>query len=365
MSTPSVDLRYMRHALGLARRGVGRTAPNPAVGCVIVSSDGRIVGRGWTAPGGRPHAETQALMAAGSAARGATAYVTLEPCAHYGQTPPCAMALIDAKIARVVVAVTDPDPRVAGKGVAMLREARIAVTEGVCRAEALALNQGFFLCRTVGRPMVTLKLATSLDGKIASAGGESKWITGPAARRYGHMLRASHDAILVGIGTALADDPELSCRLPGLEDRTPVRIVLDSQLLLPGWSKLVKSARRWPLWVFTLSDDTRFTADGVRLFRVARDARGRPDVGATLTCLAQEGITRLLIEGGASVAASFLDRNLVDRLELFTAPMVLGDGGRAAVDALSALGLAEVPRFTRLSRCDLGPDMLERFVRTE
>lgn len=359
------DHRHMCHALGLARRGLGRTAPNPAVGCVIVSPDGRIIGRGWTAPGGRPHAETQALAAAGFAARGATAYVTLEPCAHYGQTPPCAKALIDARVARVVVAVTDPDPRVAGRGLAMLREARIAVTEGVCRAEARVLNQGFFLCRTAGRPMVTLKLATSLDGKIASAGGESQWITGPDARRYGHLLRARHDAILVGIGTALADDPELSCRLPGLEDRTPVRIVLDSDLRLPGWSKLVKTARRRPLWVFTLSDDTRLAADGVRMFQVVRDARGRPDIGAVLARLAQEGITRLLIEGGAGVAASFLDRDLVDRLELFTAPMVLGDGGTGAVGALAALGLDEVPRFIRGGRRDLGPDMLESFVRTE
>ncbi|MGB8602272.1 MAG: bifunctional diaminohydroxyphosphoribosylaminopyrimidine deaminase/5-amino-6-(5-phosphoribosylamino)uracil reductase RibD, partial [Rhizomicrobium sp.] len=339
-------------------------APNPSVGCVIVAG-GRIVGRGWTQPGGRPHAETQALAAAGAAAKGATAYVTLEPCAHYGQTPPCAQALIDGGVARVVAAATDPDPRVAGKGFAMLRAARIAVTEGVCQSEALALNQGFFLTKTASRPLVTLKLATSLDGKIASAGGESKWITGPAARRYGHLLRARHDAILVGIGTALADDPELSCRLPGMVDRTPIRVVLDSDLRLPAWSKLVKTARRWPLLVFTLSDDQKLAVDGVDVVKVARDARGRPDCAAVLAELARRGITRLLIEGGAGVAASFLDRDLVDRLELFTAPMLLGGGGTSAIDALGALSLREVPRFNRISRRDIAADLLESFARPE
>lgn len=359
-----LDIRHMRHALGLAQRGLGRTAPNPSVGCVIVA-DGRIVGRGWTQPGGRPHAETQALAEAGLAAKGATAYVTLEPCAHYGKTPPCALALMDAKIARVVVAVTDPDPRVCGKGIAMLRAARIAVTEGVCQKEAFALNQGFFLTKTSSRPLVTLKLATSLDGKIASAGGESQWITGAEARRYGHMLRARHDAILVGIGTALADDPALTCRVAGLEDRSPMRVVLDSDLRLPAWSKLVKTARQQPTLVFTVQDDHKWSEDGVVVVKVARDARGRPDCTAVVTELAQRGITRLLIEGGAGVAASFLDRDLVDRLELFTAPTLLGGGGVSAVDALGALSLSEVPRFNRISRRYIGADLLESFARPE
>lgn len=352
------DLLHMRHALSLAERVLGRTAPNPAVGCVIVK-DERVVGRGWTQAGGRPHAETIALAEAGEAARGATAYVTLEPCAHQGQTPPCANALIQAGIARVVVAVEDPDPRVSGKGIAMLWDGDIEVASGVLEREAALLNQGFFLRVKEGRPLVTLKIASSLDGKTATVSGQSKWITGPQARRHGHLLRARHDAILVGVETAIADDPELTCRIAGLEGRSPLRIVLDTRLRLSEASKLVKTAKETPTLVFTAVDGRLGDAEVVR---VARDARGRPDVGAVLKELARRGITRLLVEGGASVHAAFLDRGLADRLEVFRAPLVLGASGKSAVDALAAFDLDEASRFVSLRRRALGADLLESFA---
>ena len=362
------DIRHMRHALALAARGLGRVAPNPAVGCVIVSPNGnpggRIVGRGWTGPGGRPHAETIALGQAGVAARGATAYVTLEPCAHHGKTPPCAEALVQAGIARVVGAVEDPDPRVKGQGFAHLLEAGISVTTNVLASDAAILNEGFFDRVTKARPLVTLKIAQSLDGRTAAASGESQWITGEAARRVGHLMRARHDAILVGIETALKDDPDLTCRLPGLEQASPLRIVLDSRLRLGDWSKLAQSAKQVPTWVFTAcaNEGGALRVCGVEVIRVAGDARGQPDIDAVLRVLAERGITRLLVEGGAIVHAAFLDRGVVDRLEVFTAPMVLGNAGKGAVGALAALSLEEAPRFERTSCRSVGPDVLESFV---
>jgi len=357
------DATHMHHALRLAARGLGRVAPNPAVGCVIVSPRGQIVGRGWTQPGGRPHAETEALKQAGDAARGATAYVTLEPCAHEGQTPPCASALIEAGVARVVIAIEDPDPRVSGKGIEMLRAAGIEVTNNVLREEAEKLNEGFFLRVTQNRPLVTLKIAQSLDGCTATASGDSRWITGEEARGFAHLMRARHDAILIGVETALSDDPELTCRLPGLEDRSPIRVVLDTRLRLNEYSKLAQTARDVPLWVFTTANGGGgLEAAGAEIIRVARDVRGRPDISACLNVLAARGVTRLLVEGGATVHAAFLDRGLGDRLEIFTAPVVLGAAGHGAIDALAAITLEEAPRFERLTRRKLGRDLLESFA---
>jgi diaminohydroxyphosphoribosylaminopyrimidine deaminase/5-amino-6-(5-phosphoribosylamino)uracil reductase len=359
------DIRHMRHALRLAERSLGTVAPNPAVGCVIVSPDDRIVGRGRTQTGGRPHAETVALEAAGTQARGATAYVTLEPCSHHGQTPPCADALVQAGLARVVVAVEDPDERVNGRGVARLRDAGIKVDVGILKTEAMDLNRGFFLRVAAGRPLVTLKIAQSLDGRTASASGESKWITGAEARAYGHLLRARHDAILIGIETALADDPELTCRIPGLEQRSPLRVVLDTRLRLNEWSKLAQTARDVPTLVFTSKTPSGpLAACGVEIVQVQRDARGRPELSLVLKDLAGRGITRLLVEGGASVHASFLDRSFADRLEVFGAPKVLGGSGRASIDALAALSLDEAPRFKRVGLKTLGADVLESFAAT-
>ncbi len=352
----------MRHALALAERALGIAAPNPAVGCVIVSPDGRVVGRGWTQKGGRPHAETIALAQAGEAARGGTAYVTLEPCAHHGQTPPCARALIESGVARVVASLEDPDPRVSGKGFAMLWDAGVEVTAGALEDEAAAINAGFFLAVREKRPLVTLKIAMSLDGKTATVSGQSKWITGAEARRFGHLLRAKHDAILIGIGTAFADDPELTCRLPGLEDRSPLRVVLDTRLRLPERSKLAQTARKIPTLLFTTAEGGQALVErGVEVRKIAPDARGRPDVAAALAGLAERGVTRLLVEGGSGVHASFLDRGLCDRLELFRAPIALGGAGRNAIDALKTLDLDEAARFVSLGRRRLGPDVLESF----
>ena len=366
MNSAANDLRHMHHAFVLASRALGTSVPNPAVGCVIVSREGYIVGRGWTRRGGRPHAETVALTQAGSAAKGATAYVTLEPCAHQGETPPCANAVVEAGVARVVAAVEDPDPRVNGKGLAILREAGVEVVTGVCAKEASELNAGFFKRVREGRPLVTLKIAQSLDGKTATATGESKWITGDAARAYGHLLRARHDAILIGISTALADDPELTCRLPGLEDRSPLRVVLDTRQKLNDWSKLAQSAGATPTLVYTTADGGgALMACGVEVAKVARDARGRPDVAAVLTDLAKRGVTRLLVEGGSIVHSSFLDRDLADRLEVFRSPMVLGAAGQCGISSLAAMTLGEAPRFRPTGRRSLGPDLLESFARED
>lgn len=324
MAHPSVDIRHMRTALALAARGLGRVAPNPAVGCVLVR-EGRVVGRGWTQPGGRPHAETEALRRAGVAAKGATAYVTLEPCSHHGQTGPCADALIEAGVARTVVAMEDPDARVSGRGIARLREAGIDVSLGVLAGEAKDLNQGFILHRTRHRPLITLKLASTLDGRIAAASGDSKWITGDEARAEAHRLRATHDAILVGSGTALADRPALTCRLPGITDQNPLRVILDRRGRVPD--RVPPRDEAAETLVLGHGLDTPIEA---------------------LKALAERGITRLLIEGGGSVAASFLTTGLVDRLVWFHAGGILGADALAAVAALHHERVADMPRFTAM-----------------
>jgi diaminohydroxyphosphoribosylaminopyrimidine deaminase/5-amino-6-(5-phosphoribosylamino)uracil reductase len=353
----------MRHALGLAARGLGQVAPNPAVGCVIVGAGGRIAGRGWTRRGGRPHAETEALKQAGAAARGGTAYVTLEPCAHHGRTPPCAEALIAAGIARVVAAAEDPDPRVSGRGFAMLRQAGIAVERDVLRAEAEALNAGFFLTLREKRPLVTLKLAISADGMVAHVPGGEQWITGAEARAFGHLLRARFDAIAVGIETVLADDPALTCRLPGLEDRSPVRVVMDSRLRLPPDSQLVRTARAVPVIVFTVSDGGEdLRQAGVATIRMPADNNGRPDLRGVLAELARRGLTRLLVEGGAVLEQALFSAGLADRLEIFRAPSVEAKEGRSAPACFSPAALQGNSQFRLVQRRPLGPDMLERWA---
>jgi diaminohydroxyphosphoribosylaminopyrimidine deaminase/5-amino-6-(5-phosphoribosylamino)uracil reductase len=354
-------------ALALARRGLGNVWPNPAVGCVIVS-DGRVVGRGWTQPGGRPHAETGALARAGEAARGATAYVTLEPCCHWGRTPPCAEALISAGIARVVIAVEDPDPRVAGGGLARLREAGIAVESGLCADEAAEINAGFFRRVRTGSPLVTLKLATSLDGRIATASGESRWITGPLARERTHLLRAAHDAILVGTATVLADDPQLTCRLNGLEHRSPVRVALDRNLVIPPAARLIAEAKQVPSWIVTApgSGPERREAlrrAGVEIIEAAPDTAGRIDLADMLRRLGERGVTRLLVEGGGRLAAELLRVGLVDRLVWLHAPLLLGGDGVPSVNALGLEALEAAPGFDLLSSETVGPDLLSTYRR--
>ena len=353
----------MRVALALAARGLGQVAPNPAVGCVIVR-DGVIVGRGWTQPGGRPHAETEALLRAGSAARGATAYVTLEPCSHHGKTPPCADGLIGARIKRVVSALRDPDPRVSGRGLERLRAAGIEVTTRVCEAEAAALNRGFLMRVEEGRPLVLLKLATSLDGRLATHRGESKWITGGAARAFGHLLRHQHDAIMVGSGTVLADDPELTVRLPGLTARQPVRIIVDGRLRTPLTAKLVAQAQESPTWLITLAhaDNRRrraYEEAGVAVRSVAPDGDGAMDLAAVLELLGKQGLTRIMVEGGATLAAGLFRAGLVDRLAWFRSAGLIGGDGLAGIKAFGVDRLAQQPRFERMEITRLGEDILE------
>ncbi len=359
----------MTAALALAARGQGRVAPNPAVGCVIVK-DGRVVGRGWTQPGGRPHAETEALNRAGPAARGACAYVTLEPCAHHGQTPPCAEALIAAGIGRCLVALEDPDPRVAGGGLARLREAGIEIAVGLCGEAAADLNAGYLSVRNQGRPLVTLKLATTLDGRIATKRGDSRWITGAAARSRGHLLRARHDAVLVGSGTAVADDPRLDVRLDGLEAAAPLRVVLDGRLRLPLTHDLVTRAKARPTWLMTHKDGPRdrieaFRAAGVEVIPIAADAGGNLSITAALAAVAERGVTRLLVEGGGHVAAAFLRAGLVDRLVWFRAAKVIGGDGVPAVAGFGLVDLAAAPGFALRHRHRIGEDLVESYARLD
>jgi diaminohydroxyphosphoribosylaminopyrimidine deaminase / 5-amino-6-(5-phosphoribosylamino)uracil reductase len=363
------DFVAMRGALALARRGLGSTWPNPAVGCVIVN-DGRVVGRGLTQSGGRPHAETEALARAGSEARGATAYVSLEPCAHWGKTAPCADALIAAGLRRVVAAVEDLDPRVAGAGLARLRAAGVVVETGLCAAEASEINAGFFHRVRLGRPLVTLKLATSLDGRIATSTGESRWITGAAARDRAHALRASHDAILVGTGTVIADDPQLTCRLPGLAGRSPIRVVLDRQLRVPLEARLVAEAGAVPTWLLTFPSapaerQAVLRERGVDIVMVDKDSQGRIDLDQALARLGDRGLTRLLVEGGGRLAASLLRAGLVDRLVWMRASRVIGGDGIPAVAALGLDRLAAAPGFERMSIETIDGDVIETFRAAE
>jgi diaminohydroxyphosphoribosylaminopyrimidine deaminase / 5-amino-6-(5-phosphoribosylamino)uracil reductase len=360
------DLANMQATLALARRGLGRVWPNPAVGCVLVG-DGHVVGRGWTQPGGRPHAETEALRRAGALAKGATAYVTLEPCAHQGVTGPCSDTLIEAGIGRIVVAAEDPDPRVSGRGLARLREAGLEVTTGICREEATEINLGFFLRVTQQRPMITLKLASSLDGRIAAAAGDSKWITGERARAWAHRLRASHDAVLVGSGTALADDPALTCRLPGMEDGSPVRIVADGRLRLPVSAEMVRTGHERATWVITRpgSDEGRrraLRAAGVQVIEVACGTDGRPDPRAMAQVLAERGVTRVLLEGGGELAGAFLAAGLVDRIAWFHAPRLIGADGLPSIGPLGLERVTDAPSLRLRSIRALGEDTLAEFA---
>ena len=325
-------LRHMGHALRLARRGLGNVWPNPAVGCVIVQ-DGRIVGRGWTQPGGRPHAERMALDQAGPLARGATAYVTLEPCAHHGRTPPCAGALASAGIVRVVSAMTDPDPRVAGRGHRILRDAGIAVTEDLRQDEAREMQAGFLSRIARGRPFLTLKLAASFDGRIATATGESRWITGPAARLHVHAMRLAHDAVMVGGRTARADRPALNVR-GFATPRQPVRVVLTSG---PVPDLPPEGPSLGPLWVM----------DAPPAEAMAR--------------LTERGITRVFCEGGGVLAASLLHAGLVDQVIGYTGGLVLGGDGLPAVGTLSLPRLADAPRFRLLETRRIGADLFHRW----
>lgn len=362
----ATDIRWMRVALSLGRRMQGRTWPNPAVGCVLVK-DGRVVGRGWTQPGGRPHAEPMALAQAGAKARDATAYVSLEPCAHHGKTPPCTEALIAAGVARVVAPIEDNDARVAGHGFAKLREAGIEVRTGICVEEAEADHAGFFLNTDLGRPWVTLKLASSFDGRIATATGESKWITGGDARRVVHAMRARHDAVMVGAGTARADDPSLTVRDLGIAQQ-PVRVVVSRRLDLPLISKLARTAQATPVWLMHGSDadaerKRAWEGVGARLFS-CEVAGAQLDPADILAQLGSAGLTRVFCEGGSALAASLLAADLVDELVGFSAGVVIGAEGLPAIGAMGLDHLSDGPRYALSDVQAVGGDIIHRWQRS-
>jgi diaminohydroxyphosphoribosylaminopyrimidine deaminase/5-amino-6-(5-phosphoribosylamino)uracil reductase len=365
---PASDEQFMNQALALGRRGLGRTWPNPAVGAVIVRDDGAgpvIVGRGWTQPGGRPHAETEALARAGSAARGATLYVTLEPCSHHGKTPPCADAIIAAGVARVVSPLTDPNPQVAGAGHWRMAERGITVEVGPCAEAARRDHAGHIRRVRDGRPHVILKLAVSADGKAGLAGRRPAAITGEAARERVHLMRATSDAVLTGIGTVIADDPLLTCRLPGMADRSPVRVVLDAALRLPLHSKLMSTARSMPLWVVAAEDtpqerEDAIVAHGAEVIRAPARAGGL-DLATVLKTLAERGITRLMVEAGPIVAASFVTADLVDEAVLFRSPKLLGGDAIGALEGMPVDALTRAPRLEPIGSEPVGDDVLEHY----
>lgn len=359
-----VDPAHMLSALSLARRGLGRVAPNPAVGCVIVDQAGHVAGRGWTGQGGRPHAETLAISRAGDRCRGATAYVSLEPCDHQGKTPPCSKALIDAGISRAVVACEDPDPRTSGQGLERLRQAGIEVIGGIYEDQARDLNAGFFLSVNESRPLFTLKTATSLDGRIATTTGSSKWITGTGARAAGQMLRANHDAIMIGIGTALADDPRLDCRLPGMENYSPIPVIADSNLRLPETARVLAAN---PIILTLAGGDLekrkRLEDCGATIVEIEARQSGRPEAQAMAQALGRQGLTRVLIEGGGILAGAFMAAGLIDRLEWFQAAKIIGGDGLPPVAGLALGDIAEAPGFKLTGRREIDADSHQSYKR--
>ena len=362
----SDDRRFMALALALGRRGLGRTWPNPAVGAVIVK-DGIIAGRGWTQAGGRPHAEIEAIRRAGALARGATLYVTLEPCSHHGKSPPCADAVIAAGLSRVVSALEDPNPEVVGRGHARLRAAGISVDVGVGAGQARRDHAGHIRRMREGRPQVMLKLAISADAKAGAAGRRPLAITGEAVRERVHLLRAQSDAVMVGIGTVLADDPLLTCRLPGMAAFSPVRVVLDRALRLPLSSRLVRSARETPVWVIASAAASpaaaaALQAQGVEILRAA-ERDGRLDLADVLKLLAGRGITRLMVEGGPILAAAFVAADLVDEANLFRSLKPVGAEGIDALEGLPLTALTQAPRLDCIGSEPVGDDTLAVFER--
>ncbi len=359
----TTDNNHMRHALALGARGSGRVWPNPAVGCIIVK-DGRIVGRGRTGDGGRPHAETIALAQAGISSTGATAYVTLEPCSHHGKTPPCADALVESGITRVVIATNDPDPRVSGRGIERLKSSGIVVSTGILEDQAKTAHQGFFTRIAKSRPMVTLKLAASFDGRIATLTGESQWITGPDSRRMVHAMRARHDAVMVGGGTARADDPTLNVRDIGIEHQ-PVRVIWSRHLDIPLQGKLAQTARELPLWIIHSEDANpdicrAWQGLGARLFPCASN-QNQIDPSSAMQALGEAGLTRVFCEGGGTLAASLLSSGLVDELVTFTAGIGIGAEGQPMLGAMGLHRLSRAPRFELVATRNIGADTMTRW----
>jgi diaminohydroxyphosphoribosylaminopyrimidine deaminase/5-amino-6-(5-phosphoribosylamino)uracil reductase len=365
------DERLMAAALSVGRRNLGQTFPNPCVGALIVQfENGRpiIVARASTASGGRPHAETEALRIAGEAARGGTTYVTLEPCSHHGKTPPCANEVISAGLKRAVVAIEDPYKEVSGKGIAMLRAAGIEVTLGVGAEQARIDHAGHLRRVLSGRPHMILKLAVSADGKTGHAGRRPAEISCEASRTEAHMMRATSDAILVGSGTVIADDPMLNCRLPGMADRSPIRVVLDSRMRIPPGSRLVRTAREIPVWVIAAEGappeaEKRLVAAGVFVLRVP-SRNGRLDLEVALQRLAEREVTRVLVEGGPILSATLLKADLVDEAVLVRSPRTLGKQAIDALEGLPLTALTDSPRLRVIERRMAGADTLTHYFRS-
>jgi diaminohydroxyphosphoribosylaminopyrimidine deaminase / 5-amino-6-(5-phosphoribosylamino)uracil reductase len=365
---PARDERFMRMALALGERHLGLTWPNPSVGALVVREDGegpQIVSQGVTQRGGRPHAERLALEAAGSRARGATLYISLEPCSHHGKTPPCVDAIVGSGVARVVTALEDPDPRVRGRGHHFLRDHGIEVSTGVLAEEARRVHRGHILRATEGRPSVLLKLAQTADGFAGRLSGPRLYITGERSNCRTHLMRAHADAIMVGVGTVLADDPQLTVRLPGLEDRSPVRVILDSRLRTPPTACAVRSSREVPTWVVAAEDappepERLLIAAGVEVMRVGARG-GHLDMPEALGFLASRGITRLFSEGGPSLGEALVEHELVDEFALATSSARLGEPGARAIGPKLRTALKE--RFRLVASEELGPDRLELFER--
>lgn len=354
------DEHFMRIALHHAKRGEGTTSPNPAVGCILVK-DNKIIATGYTGKGGRPHAEAIAIQKAGNNTKGATAYVTLEPCAHHGKTPPCAKSLIEAGITRCVIGVSDPFEKVCGQGIKQLEAAGIAVCTGVCEDEAYYLHRGFFSVQLRKRPWITVKIASTMDGKIATQSGESQWITGQSSRDYGHLLRARSDAILVGYHTALQDNPSLTCRLPGLESKSPLRLTIDYNHSLPKTLKLFQDQAHYPTWLITKEEEKGHPAKKQLVISEDNPQLFYP---AILEALAENGVTSLFVEGGSSLVTHLLKYQLVDELLWFRAPMILGNEHRAAIGALDYETLSQAITTSPAIIKQIGNDCVEHYQLT-
>ena len=370
MINAALDEAMMRHALTLARRGLGHTWPNPSVGAVIWRMEGEqpiLVGRGFTQNGGRPHAETEALRMAGDAARGASMAVTLEPCAHHGKTPPCAEAIVKAGITRVVSALEDPDPRVSGGGHAILRQAGLTLVTDVLKEKAFELNRGFFLRIGANRPLVTLKLAQTSDG-YAGADGQALMISSPLSKQRVHLARASHDVIMIGVGTVMTDNPDLTCRLPGMMHLSPIRVIVDTHLDTPVNARVIATASKVPTWIVTAHDasaerESDLSQEGVSIIRVAKDNKERIDIHALLAALAARGITRVFSEGGPRLAETLVEADCVDTIEIITSPEALGRPGTIALRPHLMSALADPLRFVAKGTMMSGRDRVQHFER--
>ena len=363
-SKPSSDIdtdrRFMQLALRVARRMLGRTAPNPAVGAVVADeASGEVIARGWTQAGGRPHAEGHALVRAGARARGQTMYVTLEPCSHHGRTPPCADAIVAAGVRRVVCAIGDPNPEISGRGLAVLRNAGVTIDLGLCADEARWMAAGHILRMTRDRPFVQLKIAVSSDGLIAPGDGAPRWVTGREARELAHILRARADAILVGRKTVTDDNPELTCRLPGLEGRSPRRVIVDAKFRTPPDARMFKTVERVPVTIFgdTESTPPRYPK-GVEVRRMPVGADGRLSLVVVLESLAAEGVTRVLVEGGPTIAGAFLAADLVDEVVIGHGTEALASRGRKPAGDHGLEVLAQTARWQTVDERMIGADRL-------